>query len=575
MLGIILHGRAMVRRNCKWGASVHAVGVIFCRAMDGAQCDLLNRRKFVALAATGGAARILAQPVAPARPATLDLREPLRRTVSCIMHRIDPEANYRPWFAVEVEGGRPVRLAHAVWDFGDTSGRFLEALLLARRMIPPTEEMLLCEQRVRRYLDSLIGPDGIVQNPDTGAPDHMFSQGSALYGLVTDYETGRRPELKSRIERFIARLDALARHEPDYLWFPQVATSIAPCSHMAAYQVLPIVRFYELTHYAPALRYAEHLSRWAFYHDPTVTADGIITKPGWEGHLHAWMDTFSGILRCARAGGRLDRPAVATRARKLFEWVRANYTSGFGWVADSVGSKTCETDTITSFIRLALELMQEGDGDYWNDIERFTRNQLVENQFRDVSRLGIPDARTARGLEGAFESYADPNSLIAMEKGTIEGCCINGGVRGLSLAYENAIHETAGETRLNLLLSRESAAIDVVSYIPFEGRLDLLPRAAKPLLVRCPDWLRPGSVKIDGHTGLRSVVTGHHLRIEGARPGSHIILRFHQPEECRMHVVAGKSYQALWRGDTVLEMLPRGGHYPIYQRESLRRGRGL
>ena len=175
-------------------------------------------------------------------------------------------------------------------------------------MIPPTEEMLLCEQRVRRYLDSLIGPDGIVQNPDTGAPDpvaidgtiviappvpvahthlptgtvDMFSQGSALYGLVTDYETGRRPELKPRIERFIARLDALARHEPDYLWFPQVATSIAPCSHMAAYQVLPIVRFYELTHYVPALRYAEHLSRWAFYHDPTVTVHGIITKPGWS-----------------------------------------------------------------------------------------------------------------------------------------------------------------------------------------------------------------------------------------------------------------------------------------------------
>jgi hypothetical protein len=255
--------------------------VLFRRAMNGAQRDVFNRRKFMALAATGAAARMLARPVAEPRPSTLDLREPLRRAVSCIMHRIDPVANYRPWFAVEVEGGRPVRLAHAVWDFGDTSGRFLEALVLARRMIAPTEEMLLCEQRVRRYLDSLIGPDGIVQNPETGAPDHMFSQGSALYGLVTDYETGRRPELKSRIERFIVRLDALAMN-------PIISGSLRSPPRLRRALIWRRTRcclsyvFYELTHYAPALRYAEHLSRWAFYHDPTVTADGIITKPGWS-----------------------------------------------------------------------------------------------------------------------------------------------------------------------------------------------------------------------------------------------------------------------------------------------------
>jgi hypothetical protein len=491
------------------------------------------------------------------------------------LNRMDPTQNYRPWFAVEVLNHQPTRLRHDVWDFGDTGGRFLEALILARHMAPATPEMLNGERHVRNFVVALLNDRDVVWNPDQKRPDHMFAQGSALYGLVTDFEASRDLALRMRIERFIAALDRMAVHESDYLWFPQVATAIAPCSHMAAYQVLPIVRFYELTGYLPALKYAERLSRWAFYHDPTVTPDGVITKTAWEGHLHAWMDTFSGIIRCSRAGSGLDHGAVVGRSQKLYEWVRANYTSPFGWVADSVGSKTCETDTITSAIRLALELVKEGHTEYWDDIERFTRNQLVENQFRDVSSLAIRDASVRRGLRGCFESYADPNTLLAVEKGDVEGCCINGGMRGLFLAYQNAITESPGEVRVNLLLSAGTPSIEVVSFLPYEGRLELYPATSRPILLRCPGWLRPERVSIESEPATRTVSKSEagRLRISGAKPGSHIVLRFEQPEEQRTHWVGGKAYRARWRGDTIVEMLPGGGTYPIFRRSSLDRER--
>ena len=403
----------------------------------------------------------------------------------------------------------------------------------------------------------------------------MFAQGSAVYALATDYDANRSPQLVERIQSFIAALDRRAQHAADYLWFPEVATEIAPCSHMAAYQVLPAVRFYELTRYRPALTYAAGLSRWAFYHDPTVTTDGVITKTGWEGHLHAWMDTYSGIIRCARAGGNLDANTVVARSRRLLEWVKQNYTSPFGWVADSVGSKTCETDTITSFIRLALELIKEGHGEYWNDIERFVRNQLVENQFRNVRDLRIRNERTAQGLEGAFESYAHPNTLIALKKGTIEGCCINGGDRGLFLAYQNAIHESPDGIRINLLWTGATSGVEVVSYASHEGRLDLRPTSQKPLLVRCPDWLPPGTVRVEGVSSASPVhVAGtDYLRIVDAKPRSRITLRFDQPEvqkECR---VAGVPYKIRWRGDTVTELKPAGKPYPIFARAPLSLGK--
>ncbi len=330
------------------------------------------------------------------------------------------------------------------------------------------------------------------------------------------------------------------------------------------------MRFYELTGYTQALRFAARLSRWPLYHDDTVTRSGVITKTGWEGHLHAWMDTFSGILRCARAGApELDHREVTERAYRVFEWVKANYTSPFGWVADSVGAKTCETDTITSAIRLALELIKEGHTEYWNDIERFVRNQLIENQFRNLERLHIADPKVARGVQGCFESWADPNTLLAVKNADIEGCCINGGMRGLFLASQNAIQETAEEIRVNLLISAASPGLEVASYLPYEGRLDLYTGGSKQIRVRTPDWLDPNDVRVSGPAGLHVERESSAVLLKGAVAGVPIALQFEQPEVERTHRVATRTYRALWRGDTVLRLLPAGNPYPTYQRTAL------
>jgi hypothetical protein len=526
----------------------------------------LTRRSFLATPVVAGVRATASE----LRPATLDLREPMHKAVECMMNRMDPSMGYQPWFAVDVVNGYPTKLRHDIWDFGDTSGRFVEAFILARQMVQPDPAMITAEKRINRFFNSLFDSTGLVYNPALKQPDHMFAQGSALYALVTEFEEGRDPVVRTRIEKFIGALNTAAVQESDYIWFPQVATKKGACPHQAAYQILPTVRFYELTGYTQALRFAARLSRWPLYHDDTVTPSGVITKTGWEGHLHAWMDTFSGIVRCARAGApELDHREVTQRAHRLFEWVKANYTSPFGWVADSVGAKTCETDTITSAIRLALELIKEGHTEYWNDIERFVRNQLIENQFRNLERLHIADPKLARGIQGSFESWADPNTLLAVKNADIEGCCINGGMRGLFLASQNAIQETPKEIRVNLLISAACPGLEVASYLPYEGRLDLYVGGSKQIRVRTPDWLQPKDVRVTGPTGLQVKIERSAVLLTGAARGGRITLRFEQPETERTHIVAGRTYRALWRGDTVVRLLPHAGVYPIYQRAAL------
>jgi hypothetical protein len=528
---------------------------------------MMRRRDFLTSFAAGMLSSVVPGASILSASVTLDLRVSLRLAVSCILNRMDPARNYRPWFAVDVKNGVPTTLRHDVWDCGDMSGRFLEALILARNIIEPTDAMLQGEQRIRNFLYSLIGSSGLVMNPDLDRHDHMFSQGSALFGLVTDFEGSRDPALRLRIQALIEALNQHAQHTADYLWFSEVATPIAPCAHMAAYQVLPVVRFFELTGDPDALRYAEKLSHWAFYQDKTITEDGIITKTGWEGHLHAWMDTYSGIIRCARAGGNLDMQQVLSRAHKLFDWIRLNETRPCGWVADSVGSTTCETCTISSAIRLALELIREGHTEYWNDIERFIRNQLVQNQFDDLSGLSIQDSATAKGLRGAFESYAAPNTLIAEPDGTIEGCCINGGIRCLFLAYQNAIHETDDEIRINLLFSHATEGIRVVSHFPHQELLELYPDCTKTIWLRCPDWLSLQDLRVATPNGIAYSAdpATHSLRITGGRPGNRIVLTLPQRSETASYVIAGRQYNVQWKGDTVVTLNPPGRPYPLYQ----------
>jgi hypothetical protein len=344
---------------------------------------------------------------------------------------------------------------------------------------------------------------------------------------------------------------------------------------MAGYQIVPLVRFYELTGHEPALQLAQKLSRWAFYHDDTIDAQGVVTRIGWEGHLHAWMDTLSGVVQCSRvSGGALgEHRAIVERCKKTYDWVRATNATAFGWVPDFPTSPTSETCAISSMMRLALELVAEGYGDYWNDLERFTRNQLIENQFCEVDSVGIRDPRVAACVSGAFDCWAKPNTLFAdvrqwgkEDDGDIEGCCVNGGMRGIFMAWKHGVCCREGGWQVNLLFESETPELIVRSLLPHEGRILVIPKKPLAVSVRIPDWTAEMVV------GTESAGEIQKPRREGG------FVHFGQvPAELPLEVsfivraledsvdAGGQTYQVSWLGDTVMSVEPQGGKYPIYQ----------
>ena len=136
--------------------------------------------------------------VAQKLPPTLDLREPMALAANAIPPRLDPSQDYRPWFLLRGSNGIPTTAEHASWDLGDMTGRYLESLILTRHMGVSSPALSEAEGRLGRYLLKLLGPDGLVHDPKSGAIDNSFSQGSALYGLLAWFEDSSDRRCESR-----------------------------------------------------------------------------------------------------------------------------------------------------------------------------------------------------------------------------------------------------------------------------------------------------------------------------------------------------------------------------------------
>ncbi len=505
----------------------------------------------------------------------MDLREPMALAAHAIPGRLDPEQDYRPWFMLRGRGGIPVQPEHASWDLGDMTGRYLESLILARHMGITAPELSQAEVRLERFLFKILGPDGLVHDPQSGAIDHSFSQGSAMFGLLAWFEDTHDPEVRRALERLISgQLNRLQRHD-DLLVDPSVKLSESSGSHLAGYQIYPAVRFYELTGYPDALTLAEGLTRWAMA-DPVLGSDGAITKPlSWEGHIHSWLETLAGCARAARNSPALDRQKIVARCRATYDWVRRTNGTGFGWLATYPTGGSCETCGISSAIRLALELADAGYPQYFEDVERFVRNQVVAAQFKDLSTYQNGTNRVTPLLLGCFDSQSMPNGHLGTrggeDVGIVEGCCLNGGMRALALAWDAIATADENGVTANLALSRSGPACDVIGYQPLEGRVDVVPRVAGSLRVRLPGWADPTriAVAITNRSGTPARMEWRfkppYIVFQSVESGMRFAIRFPLRELQEDTTAGGQTFHVRWKGDVVIGVDPPGQREPTYQ----------
>ena len=190
-------------------------------------------------------------------------------------------------------------------------------------------------------------------------------------------------------------------------------------------------------------------------------------------------------------------------------------------------------------INLGLRLTSAGVGDYWEEVDRWVRNQFVENQLTqdkldallnsDQMKVLFPQMpvepwqsdEVERALGGfAGHAMADDFGVFVAN-----ACCTGNGARTLYWVWDSILTREDNAVRVNLLLNRASPWLDVDSYLPNQGKVALKIKQADAVSVRIPEWTDHAKVTCNVDGTERSFawsgdyVTGR--RAETGRRGHH------------------------------------------------------
>ena len=180
-----------------------------------------------------------------------------------------------------------------------------------------------------------------------------------------------------------------------------------------------LVKAYHLTRDERSLEIARQLG--AFCRLPALWEDGWQWNIAghqhglFAGHFHGNIVALRGLLDLAVTTG--DQ-ALKTLVHEAYEHACRSGLRRVGWFPSWITperfgrlgdvaawlKEACEGCSIGDMVGLAVALSDAGVGDYWDDVDCFVRNQLVEQQVIDKERLSAVAEHTARQQTGAVSS---------------------------------------------------------------------------------------------------------------------------------------------------------------------------
>lgn len=541
-------------------------------------------------------------------PVTIDLQHHATLGLNHLTKNVDPRRDYGPYFNTFLLTDPP-EARHANWDFGDITGRFVDALILARQMMEDRRGYGVEEDLHKLLLSTFDEEDGLSYRPDIPWSDHeadMFDQSSVLLALVSWYLSSKDEKIKGYIDRMIGGLWTIAEKKDDYCYYKYVTylpdgkegphrnnwEKADPCHH-GGRQILPLARYFEETKDRNAFRLIEHLTNFVIYHSGVFGEDG-----SFQGHFHSRAATVAGILRFALA---TEREELIHWSKKVYDWAK-NQGLGIGWFPEFLDkdpaeqSITCESCIITDMIHIAIKLAEAGYVSYWEDVDRYTRNHLIESQLRDITWIkqtkvkhdtdissftNIPER-----VQGGFAGWSKPNDFIGKKRypeyirrritnlspRTMMNCCSPAGVRGLFLVWSNAIQKENQTVYLNININRDSKWVKVISYLPYRGEVQILMHQALPLSVRIPSWVEKDKVNVYVENKEFTPVwdaNKEYIKVDSLQRDEKVTIIFPMKKRKEQVQAGEQKYTLSWRGNTVVSISPAGEIYPLYTRGAM------
>ncbi|MDR0293284.1 MAG: YDG domain-containing protein [Oscillospiraceae bacterium] len=251
---------------------------------------------------------------------------------------------------------------------------------------------------------------------------------------------------------------------------------------------------------------------WEAEARPRVVVDAELAR--FNGNMGAYASALLGLLTYAEYSGDTS----------LLNYVQSGYKFIREYGLKSIGlfGEICVTAEMT---RLALKLSLMGVGDYWDDAERYIRNELAEKQVTSGSDTGL------------FYSASGWPTHLTAQNDEVGIRCSAAAAQAMYDAWESIVTGDKDMAQVNLLLNRSSCLLDVHSYLPYTGRVELAVKDAKAVSVRLPLWVDWKTVSVAG-AGYGRV--GHYLILTNLSPGANISITFDLAERTEPQILKWK-----------------------------------
>lgn len=449
----------------------------------------------------------------------------------------------------------PPEIKHDAYSFSACGPKYIESIAMMSLMTGKSIQDAGC-QRAVDYLVSCLGDDGLFyckigpDRPwDNSSPEdwaNIYGQGRMLRAMLAMEQLDGDSAWSDRMRRLVATLAEIAIRKTDpetgekYAYFPTTpgygdvfsypksgwkTTELradADMSKIGAHfadvpdhsfgiplyiggVIEPLVLYSQIHDDPAALKFAGEVVNFLMKKDSAWIPDGhpqgVIPEQNAQfyGHFHGHTVAMRGILEYA----------IATNDPQLKEFVRAGYeyarTFGIprlGWFQEYTGKGSHETCGLANMTALAIKLSNAGVGDYWDDVDCYARNHLTKAQFTDVkrleqangdSKLSDEQKQILERMVGTFAGWGTPESL---DDTRIMNCCTANGSQAIYYVWDSIVKSRGDTTYVNLLMNRRAPEVDVVSWLPNRGQVDLSAKKKGRLAVRMPGWVDKSAVDL-------------------------------------------------------------------------------
>lgn len=522
-----------------------------------------------------------------------DILESARLVHHYITNMCDEAQDNLPYWLL-LPNKKPAEAAHCRVDDAELVGSWYEGLASAMRMLNTTEGDNV-KQSLRRHLMKSWGEHGLrfcEPYPWTHTVHSSFHEmGYILPGLnmITE-EYPDDEEAEKRTSELVRGMRSLVierkvrtfwsgdfnEEEPIYEFPNDVYlkeggfdltrhTGRGEQAIRNAVSLQALVRRYELKGDEVALDLARGLANYVL--GPSRYFN---YKMEFFGHVHSATWFACGIVKLGRLTGE---ERYIEKGKAIYDYVRS-LSSSFGWVPEyaqwhPMEEEHCETCCIRDMIVCADELIKCGCSEYWNDMNLFARNQLMENQVKYTGYVECDNSKpdgngiTYRDIDkrmvGGFTGGSEPNSISLSRFRSIAGCCVGTAPVALKTVWDDAVTEDNGILTVNIPCDKETQELKMESFIPNEGLIRLTAKENCKAGFRIYDWMGEYKVTLNGEITDKPFAD--------LKTGDVLEISFSVETVEKKEIARGMEFTVYWRGCDVVDMTPRGDHVRLYQRD--------